>query len=241
MTPPDIPLATSAPAARTAPTPVPRRHRPRLTRFVAASMGRRRHNAFYSRFVTLLKVVLPAVAVALAALVLFWPQLNPLDNRFRLKPVQVSIDDLENLRMVSPRFVGIDAKNQPFSITAEQATQEAGGSDVTALTSPKGDITISNGSWIALTADAGDYHKETRILDLRDNVNVFHDAGYEIKTTRAKADLAIGDVYGTDPVEGQGPDSQMRGQGFRIYDKGARISLTGKSRLLIFPRPPEPK
>jgi lipopolysaccharide export system protein LptC len=247
MTPPDnpprahAPLVLSAPLTRAAQNAAMRRHRPRLTRFVAASMGRRHHNVFYSRFVSLLKVVLPAVAVALAGLVLFWPQLNPLDNRFRLKPVQVSIDDLENLRMVSPRFMGVDAKNEPFSITADQAMQDAGGSDVTALTSPKGDITINNGSWIALTADHGDYHKETRVLDLQDNVNVFHDAGYEIKTARAKADLSIGDVYGTDPVEGQGPDSQLRGQGFRIYDKGARISITGKSRLVIFPRPPEPK
>jgi lipopolysaccharide export system protein LptC len=247
MTPADhppgqaAPLVDSAPTGRAASPSVPRRHRPRLSRFVAASMRRRRHNAFYSRFVTLMKVVLPATALALAALVLFWPQLNPLDNRFRLKPVQVSVDDLENLRMVSPRFVGVDARNQPFSITAEQATQDAGGSDVTDLTSPKGDITIANGSWIALTADTGQYFKQARVLDLNDHVNVFHDAGYEIKTAHAKADLAKGDVYGDDPVDGQGPDSQLRGQGFRIYDKGARIAITGKSRLLVFPKPPEPK
>jgi lipopolysaccharide export system protein LptC len=223
------------------PAPAPRRPRARLSRFVSASMRRRRHNVFYSRFVSLLKIVLPATAVALACMVLFWPQLNPLDNRFRLKPVQIGIDDLENLRMVSPRFVGTDARNQPFAITADQATQEAGGSDVTALANPKGDLTLNNGSWIALAALEGQYHKETRILDLWDEVNVFHDAGYEIKTRRAKADLAAGDVFGDDPVEGQGPDSQMRGQGFRIYDKGARIAITGKSRLVLYPTPPEKK
>jgi lipopolysaccharide export system protein LptC len=219
----------------------PRRQRARLSRFVAASVRRRRHNTFYSRFVTLMKVVLPATAVALASLVIFWPQLNPLDNRFRLKPVQVSIDDLENLRMVSPRFVGTDARNQPFAITADQATQEAGGSDVTALANPKGDLTLNNGSWVALAALEGQYHKATQILDLWDEVNVFHDAGYEIKTRRAKADLGKGDVFGDDAVEGQGPDSQLRGQGFRIYEKGARIAITGKSRLILYPTPPEKK
>ncbi len=217
----------------------PRQQRARLSRFVSASVRRRRHNVFYSRFVSLMKIVLPATAVALASLVLFWPQLNPLDNRFRLKPVQVSIDDLENLRMVSPRFVGTDARNQPFAITADQATQEAGGSDSTALANPKGDLTLNNGSWIALTALEGQYHKQSRMLDLWDEVNVFHDAGYELKTRRAKADLGIGDVFGDDPVEGQGPDSQLRGQGFRIYDKGARIALNGRSRLVLYPTPPE--
>lgn len=220
---------------------IPRRNRARLSRFVTASMRRRRHNVFYSRFVSLMKVVLPATAVGLASLVLFWPQLNPLDNRFRLRPVQVSIDDLENLRMVSPRFVGTDARNQPFAITADQATQEAGSSDVTALANPKGDLTLNNGSWIALAALEGQYHKQSRILDLWDEVNVFHDAGYEIKTRSAKADLGVGDVFGDDPVEGQGPDSQLRGQGFRIYEKGARIALIGKSRLILYPTPPDKK
>lgn len=238
MNPTFTPSEYASAGVRTAPAPR-RQPRARLSRFVAASMRRRRHNVFYSRFVSLMKVVLPATAVALASLVLFWPQLNPLDNRFRLKPVQVGIDDLENLRMVSPRFVGTDARNQPFAITADQATQEAGGSDVTALANPKGDLTLNNGSWIALTALEGQYFKQSRILDLWDEVNVFHDAGYEIKTRRAKADLGVGDVYGDDPVEGQGPDSQLRGQGFRIYEKGARIALSGKSRLILYPVPPE--
>lgn len=217
------------------------RRRPRLTRFVAATMRRRRHNAFYSRLVVFLKIALPATAAALAALVLFWPQLNPLDNRFRLKSVTVGIDDLENLRMVSPRFVGTDERNQPFSITADQATQEAGGSDVTLLASPKGDISMNNGSWIALTAEQGEYSKETRKLTLADHVNVFHDAGYELKTTRAEADLGAGDVKGDAPVEGQGPDTLLKGQGFRITEKGGRISLTGRSQLVIYPNPPDRK
>jgi lipopolysaccharide export system protein LptC len=107
------------------------------------------------------------------------------------------------------------------------------------LSSPKGDITLNNGSWIALAATEGDLHKQTRMLELRKNVNVFHDAGYEIKTARASADLGSGSVSGDDPVEGQGPDSQLRGQGFRIYDKGTRIAITGKARLVLYPTPPE--
>ncbi len=214
-----------------------RHHKPRLSRYVSVSVGRRKHNAFYSQFVSWMKVMLPATALALAALVLFWPQLNPLDKRFRLQPVQVTVDDLENLRMLSPRFVGTDNQNEPYTVTAEQALQDAGSSDLTTLTSPKGDIALNNGSWIAIAAAEGQYHKQSRILDLWSNVNVFHDAGYEIKTARAQADLAAGTVTGDEPVEGQGPDSQLRGQGFRIYDKGARITVTGKSRVILYPTP----
>lgn len=210
-----------------------RAHRPRLSRFVTVNI-RRRHNALYSRAVTMMKVIFPAAAVALAGLVLFWPQINPLQGRFRLKPVQVSIDDLANLRMIKPRVLGTDKKNEPYTITASLATQAAGGSDVTDLTAPKGDISLNDGSWIAMTADQGQYNKKTRVLDLWDNVNVFHDAGYELKTERAEADLGQGSVVGNDPVEGHGPDSQVQGEGFRIYDKGGRILVTGKSRLILY-------
>ncbi len=208
----------------------------RLSRFVAAGLRRRRHSRVYSRVVMLMKVVFPAAAVALAALVLLWPQINPLEGRFRIKPVQVSIDDLSNLRMVSPRVLGTDTKNEPYVITASLATQAAGGSDVTDLTSPKGDISLNDGAWIAMTANQGQYNKKTRMLDLWDHVNVFHDSGYELRTERAEADLGQGSVAGNDPVEGHGPDTAVQGEGFRIYDKGARILVTGKSRLVLYPQ-----
>jgi lipopolysaccharide export system protein LptC len=202
---------TTRPGARAA-------HRPRLTRFVAASMRRRRYNVLYSRAVALMKVIFPAAAVILAGLVLFWPQINPLQGRFRLKPVQVSIDDLSNLRMASPRVLGTDKKNEPYTITAELATQAAGGSDVTDLKAPKGDISLTDGSWIEMNAEQGQYNKKTRVLE------------------RAVADLGQGSVAGDDPVEGHGPDSSVQGEGFRIYDKGGRIIVTGKSKLVIYPQ-----
>lgn len=224
------------PGARPRPRAVPHADRPRLTRFVAASLHRRRYNALYSRAVTLMKVVFPAAAVALAGLVLFWPQFNPLSGRFRLKPVQVSIDDLANLRMVSPRVLGTDKKNEPYQVTAELATQAAGGSDVTDLSQPKGDIALNNGSWISVTAKQGQYNKKTRVLDLWDHVNVFQDSGYELHTERAQADLGEGSVLGNDPVEGHGPAGTLQGEGFRVYDKGGRIVVTGKSRLILYPQ-----
>jgi lipopolysaccharide export system protein LptC len=211
----------------------------RLERVITGSGEQRRHSVHYSRFVGTLKMVLPAAATALAALVLLWPQLNPADNRFRLRPVAIGVEDLENLRMVSPRFVGRDNKEQPYSVMAEQATQAAANSDVTELSKPKADILMNQGSWLAVTAEDGLYRKKAQLLDLWGKVDVFHDAGYEITTTRAHIDLDKGDAEGNEPVNGQGPDSRLEGEGFRIYDRGSVIIVTGKSRLVLSPRPAE--
>jgi lipopolysaccharide export system protein LptC len=198
----------------------------------------RRYSAFYSRLVTLLKLVLPSVAVALVAMILLWPQFNPIDQRFRLKPVNVGIEDLENLRMTNPRYVGSDSQNQPYMITADQALQVSGDSNVTDLVKPKGDITLNSGTWLSLSADAGTYRKNDQLLDLQGNVNLFHDGGYEILTSRAHIDLAKNNAEGNDPVTGQGPDTELSGQGFRVYNRGERVIVTGQSRLLIRPGAP---
>ena len=197
----------------------------------------RRYSVFYSHLVTLLKLVLPSVAVGLVAMILLWPQLNPVDKGFRLKPVAVSMEDLENLRMMNPRYVGSDSQDQPYTITADQATQVSGDSNVTDLTNPKGDMTLNDGTWLSLTANTGVYRKKEQLLDLEGHVNLFHDGGYELLTERAHVDLEKNNAEGNDPVTGQGPDTELSGEGFRVYNRGQQIFVTGQSRLLIRPAP----
>jgi lipopolysaccharide export system protein LptC len=201
----------------------------------------RRYSVFYSHLVTLLKLILPSVAVGLVAMILLWPQLNPIDGRFRIKPVAVSMDDLENLRMINPRYVGSDSQDQPYTITADQATQVSGDANVTDLAKPKGDITLNDGAWLSLTADSGTYRKKEQLLDLEGHVNLFHDGGYELLTHRAHIDLAKNSAEGNDPVTGQGPDTELSGEGFRVFNRGQQVLVTGQSRLLIRPMPSDAK
>jgi hypothetical protein len=39
-------------------------------------------------------------------------------------------------------------------------------------------------------------------------------------------------------VHGQGPDTELHGEGFRLEAKGARILLLGESRIVFFPQEP---
>ena len=78
---------------------------------------------------------------------------------------------------------------------------------------PKGDITLKDGTWLALSAEAGVYRKKDELLDLEGNVNLFHDGGYEIATSRARIDLAKNSAEGDEPVVGQGPDTELQRRG----------------------------
>jgi lipopolysaccharide export system protein LptC len=197
-----------------------------------------RHSALRSQVVVSLKILLPAAAVALVMLVLMWSRLSPDDQRFAIPKVVVKPEDLENLKMESPRYVGIDAQNQPFTVTARLATQGASGSPLTGLEEPKGDILLSAGSWIAVEARQGVYDKTAETLELSGDVSLFHDRGYQLRTARARVLFAPGEAEGDAPVHGQGPDTELHGEGFRLEAKGARILLLGESRIVFFPQEP---
>ena len=202
--------------------------RPRL----APAMRRR----FGSHGVTFLKVILPLIALTLLGLVLAWPRLNPDPREFRLGAGNVAATvDADSSRMMKPRYVGMDESNQPFSVVAETATH-AGSADRILLASPKADVTMKDGSWVAVNAKEGLYDRVQQTLGLRGQVQIFHDAGYEFQTEAADVDMAGGTASGTQRVEGQGPFGHLTSEGFQILDKGGRIVFTGKARLELHPQ-----
>lgn len=222
----------ATPTARPAPVAPPvRRARQRQPR---ASVG------FHSRLVGFLKLILPLVAGALVLLVAAWPHLHQPQDKFKIGVSNINIEEAATVKMIKPRFTGIDAANRPFVLTAEDAVQQATDSNVVELSLPKGDVTLTNGSWVALTGETGQYYKDLQILDLAGQVSMFHDAGYEFRTSTARFEVQTGTAQGNDHIDGQGPFGSISADGFRLVDKGAIVHFLGKSRLIIKRNPTEP-
>lgn len=188
----------------------------------------------YSLFVGTMKVVLPALAVAMILLVVVWPQIAPDQNGFHVGISELSPDQAENLNMINARFRGRDDRNRPFSIVADKATQAESGADRVDLERPKADITLTDGAWVALTADQGVYWRDTEKLHLTGNVSLFHDRGFEMHTSAADVDLEAGRAQSDRAVQGQGPTGHVQAEGFRLEDRGRTIVFTGKSKLTVY-------
>ena len=189
----------------------------------------------YSRFVSLMKVLLPLLAFVLLVLVAAWPYLNAEDSRFRIGFAALKAREAAVPRMVSPRYVGLDKDHRPFSVTADLATDETNSAAVIALEMPKADITLDDGSWLVLTSESGVYSRDAQNLSLAGDVTLYHDSGYEIRTAAAAVDLVKGSASGNEPVAGHGPFGDLRSEGFRLRDKGRVITFTGKARLTLYP------
>jgi lipopolysaccharide export system protein LptC len=187
----------------------------------------------YSLFVSTLKVLLPALAAAIVLLLAVWPRLAPEGNHFRVGVADLQPEEARNLSMVNPRFRGRDDKSRPYTVVAKVATQESSGADEVDLDQPKADMTLKSGAWVALTANQGLYQREREYLHLDGNVSLFHDQGFEFRTSAAEVDLNASTAHSDRPVEGQGPAGTLNAQGFRLLDGGQRIIFTGQSHMTI--------
>ncbi len=187
-----------------------------------------------------MRIVLPLVALFIIVLVIAWPQFTDAPRQFGFKPaqdtVQDTVQDAVGQQMVNAHFTGTDSSGNPFTVTADTAAQVKQSPDVLKMTVPKADITTKGGAWVALSAKTGFYDKRIERLDLTNDVLMFHDSGYEFKTSAASIDLKSSIAEGAAPITGHGPGGSVSASGFRIAERGAVLFFSGKSRMEFFPR-----
>ena len=209
---------------------------PRATRWSRRRAGvRLSMSGGYSLFVGVMKVLLPAAAAVFIMLLLAWPELTPGKDGIDLDLSELAIDQPEGVTMLNARFSGFDGRNQPFLVTADVASQATENDSIVTLELPKADITLEDGTWVALSARDGRYDREQKTVDLVGEVSFFHDKGFELHTETAHFDLAKGTAMGRETVTGQGVFGQIEATGFDSFDQGDRIIFTGPTRLLLYP------
>jgi lipopolysaccharide export system protein LptC len=193
------------------------------------------HSRFYTRFVTVLKFLLPAVAITLVALVVLWSHLWPSVDRLRVGSAMLRDFGDDEHAMIHARYVGMDRKGQPFSITAKTVSYVNPEGTTMQLEAPKADITLAGGAWVAVTADSGLYDRDAGNLKLTGAVDLFHDAGYQFRTTEATIDLNTGDAEGAKPVQAQGPFGELSAEGFKMIDEGRTVFFEGHAKMRVYP------
>ena len=202
---------------------------------IAALPALRRIRSRYTRFVGTMKLILPLVAGLLITLVIAWPQVGDQPPTLQLASAPVDIGEAEGgQKVVNARFTGVDKKDQPYVVTADEARQPNHDSDRVRLKNPKADITLNGGAWVAASAPKGVYRTKDSVLTLDGGISLFHDDGYEFRTRSATIDLERGTARGREPVQGAGPFGTLAAKGFRILEQGRRMVFTGKSKVVLY-------
>ena len=80
----------------------------------------------YSRLVARAKRILPLVAAAPIVIIVMWPYLSSSFARITISFPAFDASQVADLRMVNPRYAGVDHGNHPFTVTAATAFQNKG-------------------------------------------------------------------------------------------------------------------
>jgi lipopolysaccharide export system protein LptC len=187
----------------------------------------------HSRFVALLKRLLPTVGATLLVLIAVWPRLAPLWERIRFAFPAIDLRDARELDMINPRYAGIDRDGRPFIVTAVSARQVPDRQDLVSLKSPHADLKSHGGATIVITSQTGVYQSQTQLLDLFNDVTLVHQNGTRFVTQTARVEAANNGAEGDKPVDGHGPSGDIKAQGFRIFDRGDKILFTGRADMLL--------
>ena len=189
----------------------------------------------YSRFVGLMKFILPVAAAALVVLIVTWPETDDRDAGFRVGYTAGGLGDAGAPGMVNARYVGTDGHNRPFVVTAESATAEPDNPDRIRLVALQADITLDDARWMTVIADSGVYDRIAQTLRLGEAVSLYSDDGFELHAGSALVDLEAGSAASDAPVQAQGPLGVLKANGFRIAAAGRRLHFIGAVRATIDP------
>lgn len=171
----------------------------------------------YSRFVRIMKVMLPLIACSLIVLVVVYSSSGRevAKGAFVTTKGTTNISDLKNDRqLVNPKLTGTDGRGQPFTVTAKGATQAPGKARRMTIDEVTADITMQDKSWVQVGAIKGELDVEGKTLDLTNSINIYSDQGYECHTEAARYDFGSGLLKGDVPIKCQGPMGLFTAQKF---------------------------
>lgn len=166
----------------------------------------------YSRFVRIMKVMLPLVAVSLIVLVVIYSSKGR-DAVVTITSTQMDSVDKDR-QLVNPKLTGTDGRGQPFTVTAKGATQAPGKARRMTIDEVTADITMQDKSWVQVGAIKGELDVEAKTLDLTNSINIYSDQGYECHTEAARYDFGSGLLKGDVPIKCQGPMGLFTAQKF---------------------------
>ena len=180
--------------------------------------------------INLTKLLLPAAAALLLAALALWPEIGRMTDSARIAYQRMS-REIGGATVTDARYRGVDEHGRPYTLTAVTAVQVA--PERINLTTLKGDITLTNGTWLMVQAKHGVFLQHTNQLDLSGDVILYRDDGTTMTTASASIDLKNGAAASAEPTHAEGPFGTLDAQGFTATDQGTAIQFAGPAHLVL--------
>lgn len=188
----------------------------------------------YSRLVSVLKVVLPLLALALLSM-LFLVARAP-DPERAIPYSEVDVEDLSrDQRVAAPAFVGVTRDGAAISMLADTVEPREDNPDLLLAAVVSGELELGRGVIARVTAPSGSIDTLEDMATLVGGVVIVTSDGYTMNTDRLDAALGETDVVAPGQVRAVGPEGTLDAGSMRITvgaDGGYQMDFNNGVRLI---------
>lgn len=193
----------------------------------------------YSRYVRLMKIALPIVAILLIVLIFLSGR-----ERGGVVDLRTAADGSAlavGLQLENPRFAGMTKRGEPYVLTALTAVPDGAMPNLIDLDQPTGEITLSDQRKLTVTSRAGQMYRTDERLDLEGNVVLQTSDGYRVETDRVEMDMGQKTAVAPGALRATGPRGSIRANKVRVDQTGeddgsATIWFDGDVKVLFRPK-----
>lgn len=183
----------------------------------------------HSRVVTILKLGLPLVALALVASVFLVQTEDRLGGTIAFS--QSDLAELgDGLSLRNSVFTGTTRSNDRFRFTAALVVPDAAPPKRATITTLDGRLDLTDGPTVTLLADTGDLDIPSQRLDIAGNVHITSSDGYDLTADKGTIDLVSGSFVAGDTVRTTGPVGAITAGNLHVTPDAA----TGEARRFSF-------
>jgi lipopolysaccharide export system protein LptC len=182
----------------------------------------RRQARAHSRFVRLMRWLLPAGILAILAVLGGFVGLEAQRSE-AAKPREIPTE----IRMVGPHFLGRDDSGRAFNLGARLAARNDRDMREVILSYPVMTLDVDGAHPKTLTADHGVYREDTRLLRLTGHVRVDDSTASTVATDEAVVDTRAGTVRGAGAIAGRGPTGAIAARSYEANQKTGVLKLRG--------------
>ena len=179
-------------------------------------------------------LILLGVGIIATVLVASWLGFFHSASENKLEIKEVKITDDGEIALTGARYRGVTSSGQPFTITADQASESIDGSGRIDLERPRAIVTMKNGEVVELRSDTGIFDQPDDHVDLAGSVIIEQNAKQlTFKSQELFADLKLGEMRSLVPVIVTDKIRRIDAESMRVFDNGDRILFGGKARMIM--------
>lgn len=188
----------------------------------------------YDRYVLSMRLFLTVLALALVAVLGLWPAFNDEEISFTLSYEDVAASD-DQIRMINPRYVGKDAFDRVFTISAASGLQDTPDDPRIRLEKISASLELEENVRVLATSRSGTYFVDQGYLELGGDVVLETTDGYRFTGGTARFDLSKHTVSSDEEISGYGPLGRFRAGRFVINIDEKSTIFEGRVRMQLDP------